>query len=128
MTPQTRALLDLSASDLAAARRDLAASDPRVAVSRAYYAAFHAACAALNSRGLEAKTHAGTHALFGEHFVRTGLLDRVHGRSLNQLLQLREGADYEVGRTITMEDGLDSVDRAVAFVEAVEALLAERPA
>ena len=42
------------------------------AVSRAYYAAFHAASAVLLSEGLSAETHAGLINLFGLHFVKSG--------------------------------------------------------
>ena len=57
-------LLDKARRRLDAAVRDLDAGDAEGAVSRAYYAAFHAASAALASEGLSAKTHAGAHNLF----------------------------------------------------------------
>ena len=44
------------------------------AVSRAYYAAFHAATATLLSLGIESKTHGGLRALFALHVVRPGLV------------------------------------------------------
>lgn len=44
------------------------------AVSRAYYAAFHYACAVLLNKGLEAKSHQGMQRLFHLHFIRTKIL------------------------------------------------------
>lgn len=43
------------------------------AVSRAYYAAFHYVCAALLTKGLEARSHQGAQRLFHLHFIRTGI-------------------------------------------------------
>lgn len=123
MTPDARAFLDLSAGDLAAVARDLAAEAPLHAVSRAYYAVFHAAVAALDSVGLAAKSHAGVHALFGEHFVQSERVGRELGRTLNRLMRLRQGADYHIGQVITMDEARDAETRAAAFVAAVEALL-----
>lgn len=40
--------------------------EPEDAVSRAYYAMFHASRAILFSKGMKAKTHRGTISLFGE--------------------------------------------------------------
>jgi uncharacterized protein len=127
MTPQTRALLNLAAGDLAAAQRDLAAEDPRHAVTRAYCAAFHAAGAALDSEGLAARSHSGTGTLFNSVFVKSGRLDPSLSRTLSGLMKLRQGADYEVGQIISMEDAEGAVVRSVAFVDAVEALLGEAP-
>lgn len=128
MTDETRAILALAVHNLVGARRDLAAADARLAVSRAYYATFHAANAALNAVGRQAKSHAGTQALFGEHVIRNGTLDRELGRTLNRLMQLRHDADYEIGKEVTMEQAEDGVARAAAFVSAVEALLGAPPA
>lgn len=123
MKPQTRALLDMAGSDLTAARRDLVADDPRPSVSRSYYAAFHAACAALDSEGLAAKTHSGTHNLFADRFVRTERLDKDMSETLSRLMQLRQGADYHVGQVITMDEAADAEVRASGFVATIEALL-----
>src|SRR3989442_1696731 len=71
-----------TSSDPARARGALAAAETLAgaghhadAVSRAYYAMFHAACALLASIGRTSRTHDGLRALVAEHFVRPGLLD-----------------------------------------------------
>lgn len=122
----------MAAGDLVAARRDLSANDPRPSVSRSYYAAFHAACAALDWEGVVAKTHSGTHNLFADRFVRTERLGKSASETLSHLMQLRQGADYHVGQTVTMDEATDAEARATAltssspsgFVAAIEALLA----
>ena len=74
-------------------------------VSRAYYAAFHAASAVLLTEGLEVDSHRGLLNLFGLHFIKTGKLDKKFGRFLHNLKDDRETGDYEV---------FSSVDKAVA--------------
>ncbi len=123
MTEEARAHLALSASDLAGARRDLDAGDPRLAVTRAYYAVFHAAGAALIAEGQAPKSHAGTNALFARLLVQTGKLDRTLSRVLSLLMELRHEADYHVGGDISMTEGEKAVADATAFVAAVETLL-----
>lgn len=123
MTDETRALLDMAAGDLAAARRDLGANDPRAAVSRAYYAVFHAAQAALHSEGAAARTHAGTGTSFSETFVKSGRLSRDLSKTLSALMRLRQSADYEVGHDVSIPDAADATARAGAFIEAIRAFL-----
>ena len=45
-----------------------------VAVTRAYYAMFYAATALLESQGISGSRQSGVVAAFGEHFVKTGLM------------------------------------------------------
>ena len=125
MTDESRAFLALSKSDLAGASRDLAAEDPRLAVARAYYAAFHAAQAALVAEGRVARSHAGTRSLFSEVFVQPGRVDVRLARTLSVLMDLRHEADYHVGGAISMSEGEKALADATAFVETVEALLGE---
>lgn len=47
------------------------------AVSRAYYAVFQAARAALATRDLDSKKHSGIIGLFNQQFVKTGILPRI---------------------------------------------------
>jgi uncharacterized protein (UPF0332 family) len=93
------------------------------ASSRAYYAAFHAACALLYSEDLEPRSHRGVRSLVGLHFVRTGRLDPSHGRELSQLARIREDADYSSGTVITLEDSEEALNRARRFKSAAHALL-----
>ena len=55
------------------------------AASRAYYAAFYAATAVLLSGGFEFKKHSGVIAAIHQKFVKTGKLDKMHGKNLNWL-------------------------------------------
>ncbi len=63
-------------------------------VSRAYYAAYHAARALLYEKGVEPKTHEGVRRMIGLHYVMPGLLSAAKADSLAQLAYMRDTADY----------------------------------
>jgi uncharacterized protein len=90
------------------------------AVSRAYYAAFHAAQAALLTEGQRAETHRGIVTLFGLLLVKTGKLNRKWGKLLANLKDDREAGDYEAISWIDEETARRAVREAAEFVEAVE--------
>lgn len=92
---EARVLLD------AAAREGVA--------NRVYYAAFHAARAALTVRGLHAKTHSGQISLFEQTFGPAPTLSR--------LLDLRARADY------ALEDFAEPVERLEATLAEAQAFL-----
>lgn len=52
------------------------------AVSRAYYAVFQAARAALATRDLDSRKHSGIIGLFNQQFVKTGILPKDYGKIL----------------------------------------------
>lgn len=91
---------------------------PYGAVSRAYYAVFHAARALVFSIGLEAKGHRAVVSLVGEHFVRTGILPPAIGRVVSRMQRDREDADYEPAAVFTS-------DEAAALIVEAERFLAE---
>lgn len=64
------------------------------AANRLYYALFHAMSALLVADGHNVKSHRGILALFGEHYVRTGIFDRKDGSLLSDLVIMRDNADY----------------------------------
>ncbi len=95
------------------------------AVSRAYYAAFHAATATLLSLGIESKTHGGLRALFALHVVRPGLVARGVGRSLEDLYDNRRRSDYEVATYFGEEDAESALALAEAFLAACRHVIGE---
>jgi uncharacterized protein (UPF0332 family) len=112
-------------AELERARREIAAARALVdlefttpAVSRAYYAAFHAAEAALLAVGQSRSRHAGVLAAFGRYIVKEGGLDSRHGRALHSLLDGRHLADYSL-EPVSADSAKDAVDVAEALVDAV---------
>ena len=94
-------------------------------ISRAYYAAFHAAKAALWLDDIEPSTHQGVISRFGEHIVVTHYVEREWGRELNRLEELRNDADYEVEMVFGEADAHAAYQRAAAFVDRIRVLLTD---
>jgi uncharacterized protein len=90
------AYLERADQKLAVARKLLASSDHDDAVSRAYYAAFHAVRALLVTVGQNPTTHHGAVTLFNLLFIKTGKFGRELGRFFANLKDDRETADYEL--------------------------------
>ncbi len=115
---------------LEAARLLLDAGSLAAAINRAYYAAFYAACALLETRGMGGRSHRGLLTLFGREFVVPGIIAREHGRALHKLFERRQEADYGVFVDFDQETTADLVEAAEAFVtdarELLERLLADR--
>lgn len=93
------------------------------AVSRAYYAAFHAATAVLLTEGLAAETHRGLLNMFGLHFVKTGKIEKKYGKYLANLKDDRESGDYEAFSAIDKETAETAVSEATDFLGAMKRFL-----
>lgn len=95
------------------------------AISRAYYAIFHAASAVLLSEGMSAESHGALKDLFGLHFVKPGKIDRKFGRILNRLKDDRETGDYDIYAAFEKEDAENAVQMAAEFLAAMKRFLTE---
>jgi uncharacterized protein len=74
------------------------------AISRAYYAVFHAAKTALQVKDVEANTHAAVRALFGLHLIKTKEIERAWSKSLPTALDVRLSADYDAQASFTARE------------------------
>lgn len=74
------------------------------AANRMYYAVFHAVCALLIHDGHQVNTHKGSHALFSQHYIKTGILPREYGQLYNQLQTMREESDYNCAYDVEMDE------------------------
>jgi hypothetical protein len=109
-----RAELELCGDALRAAEALLGLGLPNDAVSRAYYAAFHAARALLMTAGLEPKTHRGVMALLNERFVEIG---EEQLSSFARLQTFRAIADYDARARLSASRASAEVASARSFVE-----------
>jgi uncharacterized protein (UPF0332 family) len=93
------------------------------AISRAYYAIFHAARAILYNAGFTSKSHGGLVSLFGKHIIQTGLMPKEFAVILARAQNMRQKSDYEVFTHFEQ----DEVERLIAdadkFVRRVRNLL-----
>ena len=94
------------------------------AAARAYYAAFYAANAALLSQGKEYQKHSGVIAGVHQFLVKTGKLDKKHGKNLNWLFELRGIGNYGDTRHVPQAETKKAIAAAArSFVEAIKKLL-----
>lgn len=77
--------------------------------------------------GLRARTHDGFRFFVNEHFVRPGVLAHEHARTLRQIAGDRNDADYDTAATFTDDDARQDLERARAFVHAVDAIVSASP-
>ncbi len=105
--------------ELSAAEHLLAAGLARIALTRAYFAAFHAARAALFSEGLEPRSHRGALQLFNQHLVKGGRFDPASSRLLARLQKFREEADYGEAFPVDEEGAREELEAARGFVDRV---------
>jgi hypothetical protein len=119
-----RALLAKARESLESARADFESGRLNGASSRAYYAMFHAARAALEARGIATggQRHGAVSRRFGLTFVKHGPLATAHGRNLNKALEIRNEGDYDLDPP-DRDDVAATVGNAAAFVDAVAALI-----
>ena len=86
------------------------------AVSRAYYAVFHAAQALLLTEGERAETHKGVVTLFGLIFVKTGKFGKNYGKYLANLKDDRESGDYEIFSYVDKETAETALNESKEFL------------
>ena len=91
--------------------------------SRAYYAAFYAATALLLSKELEFSRHSGVIASIHQRFVKTGKLDKRHGKDLNWLFVLRGVGDYGATIHVSQQDAVRAIEIAEDFLETTKLLI-----
>jgi uncharacterized protein (UPF0332 family) len=111
--------------ELAAARLLAGKGFEAQAVSRAYFAAFFAAEAALLAVGETRSKHSGVLSAFVHLLVRGGQLDEEIGRLLRSLFERRNEADYSPVAVPT-EEADAAIRDAERVVSAVETWLAQR--
>ncbi len=94
--------------------------------SRCYYAMFFSAEALLLTENIRASSHRGLITLFGEHFVKTGIVSEELGRALRRAFGMRQKGDYATETLITKEEADDTLKMTKKFVEESEKYLEER--
>lgn len=123
MNEREKALFQKARRALDTARVVVELGDAEAAISRAYYAAFYAATAALLSIGETQKTHKGTHQRFHFRFVASGEISPAVGEVISHAFDLRQRADYEAVTVFDVKAAADLIDDVQVFVDTVEGLV-----
>ena len=86
---------------------------------------FYATTALLGSRGLWRSKHRGLIAAFGEHCVKTGLIERRYGRTLHSAFELRLDSDYAPHPDLNEASARQLIAEADDFVRRIGQVLAQ---
>ena len=125
MKESTRSLLEKATRAIQAAESLLENGFPDFATGRAYYAMFYSAEALLNERDLRFSKHGGVHGAFGEHFVKSGLIDQKFHRWLLDAYDQRIEGDYAAEVLIVDQDARELIEHAKAFLEEAQRILGQ---
>lgn len=123
MSPSIERLIERGRRNLAAAVALHEGGFFEIAVSRAYYAMFYLAEAALLSRDLAFSRHSAVIAGFHQELVRTGILSREAYEAFQRAFEERNRADYGDEGSISAEEARKHLNAAESFVIRVEAWL-----
>ncbi len=104
--------LGIADEELRAAEHLLSAALPRVALTRAYFAAFHAIRGLLYAEDLAPRSHEGVQHLFNVHFVKTGRFEPAASRLVARLQKFREAADYAASFVVDNEGAREEIAAA----------------
>ncbi len=127
MTEAIQRELERARRELGAARALIDSGYPEKAVSSCYYAAFHAATAALLVVGETRSKHSGVSAAFGHLVVNRGGFDRETGGVLRRLFERRNDVDYGLEYP-SPETTSALTDDAESFVGEVQRWIEQRSA
>ncbi len=89
-------------------------------VSRCYYGMFFMAEALLLTKNITASTHKGVIALFGEHFIKTEIIDRELGKAIRRAYDLRQKGDYSTGFMVSESEAKEILLQAKEFIGEIE--------
>jgi uncharacterized protein (UPF0332 family) len=106
--------------ELRAARQLLDGRLPRIALTRIYFAVFHALRARLFADDFSPRTHAGVQHLFNLHFIRTGRYPAGWSRLVARLQKFREEADYALAFVIDAAGADEELAAASELVTRIE--------
>ena len=120
-----RLRLERAREELATASENIAHDHYRAAVSRAYYAVFYMASAALFSQSIQRAKHSGVESAFAEFLVRPGRIEPEFGRLYQKARRQREEADYADDANIDEATARQTLADAERFVNRLEHFLRE---
>ncbi len=114
-----KAHLEKAVERLKVARKLFCDGNYEDAVSRAYYAMYHAALAALSTVNVFPKTHEGVVSEFGKKFVLTGIFSKELGKNLADAKAARETYEYSVTATVEKLEAEAILLNAQEFVDTI---------
>jgi uncharacterized protein (UPF0332 family) len=113
----------MAREELDTARENIAHGRFRAAVSRAYYAVFYMASAALFSQSVVRGKHSGVESAFSEYLVKPGHVEVEFARLYQKARRHREEADYAEDVTVDEAAARQTLADAERFTKRLERFL-----
>jgi len=120
-----RLRLEGAREELETARDNIAYGHFRAAVSRAYYAVFYTASAALFTQSVQRAKHSGVESAFSQFLVKPGQIEPEFSRLYQRARRRREEADYAEDLSVDEATARQALADAELFVDRVERFLHE---
>jgi uncharacterized protein len=94
------------------------------AINRLYYACFYAVIALLLKNNFDTRSHDGARIVFGDKFIKTGIIDKKFGKLFSKLFDYRQKGDY--GDLFDFDDKivLPLVDQVRDFITEINKFIA----
>jgi hypothetical protein len=125
LSTELTALLAKARSKLKTARIDFDSGQYDDAVSRAYYAVFHAMTAALLGKGLSFSSHGQVIGAFNREFLKTNTLPKYFSAYVQSLFDERQMGDYDPMGDVPKETAQMHITNAETILQSIETLLVE---
>ena len=90
------------------------------AVSRAYYAVFHAISACLLSKGLSFSSHSQVIGAFNREFIKSGTFPKAFSKDIQILFDDRQSGDYDILTPIDEQMAATDIKRAKTIVDSIK--------
>jgi len=120
---EVRDYLNKAREELAAAESLLSGAHTAAALSRTYYAMYHATQGLLLSIGKSYSSHKASINGFSQHFVKTGAFSRDYFKRLTRAFELRMEGDYDPTSGIDSATAKEIYGWAEDFLAAAEEYL-----
>ena len=93
--------------------------------NRLYYALYHAVAALLIFNHRQVTTHKGSHALFNQYYVKTGILPKSYGSMYSSLERMREECDYNCAYTEEPDVLQSNITPAKEMIDTIATMVKE---
>ncbi len=89
---------------------------PRSIINRAYYAMFYSVLALIIFESYTSSKHSGVLSYFNKKFIKTGILPKYIGSSINKAFELRQEGDYREYAELSYEEVEPFIEKAKIFL------------
>lgn len=95
------------------------------AISRMYYACYHAISALLFHNNIDTRTHKGLRLQFNNHFVKTGKISIDKARIFARIYERRQESDYDDFMEFTLSQAKEYNSVIIDLIKIIHSLIKE---